>query len=103
MQVDKSPWAWAKAILLLVLGIVMLALLAEPLTHTVQKFSTSANIPSFYASFVLVPLATTARTAISAIRAAKQKIPKTTSLTFSEVCIYPHIDLGLIVLSSSTN
>lgn len=101
-RVDKSAGAWAKAILLLVLGIAMLAVLAEPLIHTVQKFSTSANIPSFYASFVLVPLATSARTAISAIRAAKQKIPKTTSLTFSEIYdgVFMNNVLGFSVLLS---
>lgn len=64
----------------------MLAVLAEPLIHSVQKFSSSANIPSFYVAFVLVPLATSARTAISAIRAVREKIPKSTLLTFSEVC-----------------
>lgn len=75
-----------KAISLLVLGIAMLAVLAEPLIHSVQKFSSSANIPSFYVAFVLVPLATSARTAFSAIQAVSEKIPKSTSLTFSEVC-----------------
>ena len=84
---DRSARAWIKAIFLLVVGIVMLAVLAEPLIHSVQKFATSADIPSFYVAFVLVPLATSARTAISAIRAVRDKIPKNTRLTFSEVRI----------------
>lgn len=84
---DRSARAWIKAIFLLVVGIVTLAVLAEPLIHSVQKFATSANIPSFYVAFVLVPLATSARTAISAVRAVRDKIPKNTRLTFSEVCV----------------
>lgn len=101
-KVDKSAWAWTKAIMLLVLGIAMLAVLAEPLIHSVQKFSTAANIPSFYVAFVLVPLATSARTAISAIRATKQQIPKTTSLTFSEIYdgVFMNNVLGFSVLLS---
>lgn len=83
---ETSPWEWTKAIALLVLGIVMLALLAEPLIESVHSLSTSANIPPFFVAFVLVPLATNARVAISAIRSASRKIPRTTSLTLSEVC-----------------
>nr|XP_043620105.1 sodium/calcium exchanger NCL2-like [Erigeron canadensis] len=84
-DVDKSVWAWTQAIMLLVLGIAMLALLAEPLIHSVQKVSNSATIPSFFVSFVLVPLATNARAAVSAIQTASQRKERTTSLTFSEI------------------
>lgn len=82
---NTSVWEWTKAIALLVLGIVMLALLAEPLIESVHSLSTSADIPPFFVAFVLVPLATNARVAISAIRSASRKIPRTTSLTLSEV------------------
>ncbi|KAI3703890.1 hypothetical protein L1987_74086 [Smallanthus sonchifolius] len=74
-----------KAIILLIVGIFMLTVLAEPLVESVRKFSESVNIEPFYVSFILVPLATNARTAIAAIRAANQKRHPTTSLTFSEV------------------
>lgn len=70
--VARSHWAWTKAIMLLMLGIAMLALLAKPLIHSVQKVSTGANIPSFFVSFILVPLATNARAAISAIKTTNQ-------------------------------
>ena len=63
----------------------MLTFLAEPLVESVRKFSDSVKIQPFYVSFILVPLATNARTAIAAIQAAKQKRHHTTSLTFSEV------------------
>ncbi|XP_017246342.1 sodium/calcium exchanger NCL1 [Daucus carota subsp. sativus] len=101
-NVDRSARAWGKAIFLLVVGIVMLAVLAEPLIHSVQKFATSADIPSFYVAFVLVPLATSARTAISAIRAVRDKIPKNTRLTFSEIYdgVFMNNVLGFSVLLS---
>ncbi|KAI3789556.1 hypothetical protein L2E82_02355 [Cichorium intybus] len=83
--VDRSNWAWTKAITLLILGIAMLALLAEPLIHSVQNVSAAANIPSFFVSFIFVPFATNARAAISAIQTTSQKKERTTSLTFSEL------------------
>lgn len=86
--VDRSLWAWMKAIMLVVAGIAILAVLAEPLIESVQRFSQSATLPSFFISFILVPLATNARGAISAITAARKKKPRTTSLTFSEVCSF---------------
>ena len=86
--VENSPQAWMKAIMYLVIGIITLSVLAEPLIESVQKFSESAGIPSFFISFILVPLATNARAATSAISTASHKTPRTTSLTFSEV-IFP--------------
>lgn len=75
-----------RPIALLVLGILMLTVLVEPLTQSVRIFSESVKIAPFYVSFILIPLATNARTAFAAIRAAKQKTRHTISLTFSEVC-----------------
>ena len=83
--IDKSPLAWGKAIALLLLGIVMLGLLAEPLIGSVRDFSSSANLSSFFVAFVFVPLATNARLAVSAIAEAREKKLKTNSLTLSEV------------------
>ncbi|KAK4398339.1 Sodium/calcium exchanger NCL2 [Sesamum angolense] len=71
--IDKSVLAWTKAIALVVLGIVMLGLLAEPLIHSVQNLSEAANIPSFFIAFIFVPLATNARIAISAISEVRRK------------------------------
>ncbi|XP_011000237.1 PREDICTED: uncharacterized protein LOC105107867 isoform X3 [Populus euphratica] len=83
--VDKSSWAWFKAIMSMVLGAAILSVLAEPLIHSVQNFSEDAGIPSFFVSFVLAPLATNARAATSAITTACRKKSITTSLTFSEI------------------
>ncbi|XP_071691916.1 sodium/calcium exchanger NCL2-like [Rutidosis leptorrhynchoides] len=98
--VDRSNWAWTKAIMMLVLGITMLALLAEPLIHSVQNVSSSANIPSFFVSFIFVPFATNARAAISAIKTASKKNERTTSLTFSELYdgVFMNNVLGFFVL-----
>ncbi|KAK1439621.1 hypothetical protein QVD17_05441 [Tagetes erecta] len=99
-DVDRSMWAWTKAVMLLVLGIAMLALLAEPLIHSVQNVSNSATVPSFFISFILVPLATNARAAVSAIQTASKKKERTTSLTFSEIydVVFMNNVLGLSVL-----
>ncbi|KAB2615956.1 hypothetical protein D8674_022544 [Pyrus ussuriensis x Pyrus communis] len=98
--IDKSKWAWVKAITYLVLGFVVLAVLAEPLIDSVQNLSIAASIPSFLVAFVLVPLATNARQATSAIKAASKKTPRTTSLTFSEIYggVFMNNVLGFSVL-----
>ncbi|KAI3769300.1 hypothetical protein L6452_00401 [Arctium lappa] len=98
--VDRSGWAWTKAIMLVVLGIAVLALLAEPLIHSVQNVSNSATISSFFVSFVLVPLASNARVAVSAIKTASQRKERTTSLTFSEIYdgVFMNNVLGFSVL-----
>ncbi|KAK9056945.1 hypothetical protein SSX86_024310 [Deinandra increscens subsp. villosa] len=99
-DVDRSVWAWTQAIILLVVGIAMLALLAEPLIHSVQNVSNSATIPSFFVSFILVPLATNARAAVSAIETVSQRKDRTTSLTFSEIYdgVFMNNVLGFSVL-----
>lgn len=97
--IDKSPFAWFKAISLVVLGIVTLGLLAEPLINSVRNFSTSTSTPSFFIAFILVPVATNSRIVISAIREARRKKLHTTSLTFSEVRFFPftHVDMSCFI------
>jgi len=94
--VDKSSWAWFKAIMSMVLGAAILSVLAEPLTQSVQNFSEDAGIPSFFVSFVLAPLATNARAATSAITTACRKKSITTSLTFSEVCRWTRLNFSFL-------
>ncbi|KAL6196587.1 hypothetical protein ACLB2K_032201 [Fragaria x ananassa] len=98
--VDKSLWGWFKAISYMVIGFVVLAVLAEPLIDNVEDFSTAAGIPSFFVAFVLVPLATNARQAASAISAASSQTPRTTDLTFSEIYggVFMNNVLGFSVL-----
>ncbi|XP_073156727.1 sodium/calcium exchanger NCL2-like [Henckelia pumila] len=101
-SVDKSALAWMKAIFLLALGIVMLGVLAEPLIHSVRGFSKATSLPSFYVAFVLVPLATNARLAVSAITESRRKKLHTISLTLSEIygTVFMNNILGLAVLLS---
>ncbi|KAI3835399.1 hypothetical protein MKX03_034489 [Papaver bracteatum] len=100
--IENKTKAGCKAGLLLVLGISVLSLLAEPLIEVVQDFSNSVNLPSFFVSFVLLPVATNSRRAVSAIVSASRKNPRTTSLTFSEIygSVFMNNVLGLIALLS---
>ncbi|KAL3652602.1 hypothetical protein CASFOL_002283 [Castilleja foliolosa] len=100
--VDKSSLAWTKAIALILLGLVMLGILAEPLIQSVRKFSTDSNLPSFYVAFIFVPLATNARIAVSAISESRKKKLQITSLTMSEIygTVVMNNILGLTVLIS---
>ena len=86
--VDKSVWAWVKAIIYVVVGIAMLSILAEPLIESVRRFSNSAGINAFFISFILIPLATNAKKAISAVKEAGHKKPRSISLAISEVSHY---------------
>lgn len=85
--IDRTILAWTKAVSLVVIGITMLGLLAEPLIHSVQSLSKSADVSSFFIAFIFVPLASNARITISAINEVRRKKRNINSLTFSEVCL----------------
>ncbi|GAB2216076.1 hypothetical protein Drorol1_Dr00023843 [Drosera rotundifolia] len=74
-----------KAVLLLVLGTIIAAVFADPLVDAVDNFSDATSIPSFFISFIFLPLATNSSEAVSAIIFASRKMKRTTSLTFSEL------------------
>ncbi|RWR91752.1 EF-hand domain-containing protein [Cinnamomum micranthum f. kanehirae] len=74
-----------KAGLMLLLGTVIAVAFADPLVDSVTDFSNATNIPSFFISFIAMPLATHSREAMSAIIFARRKKQRTTSLTFSEI------------------
>lgn len=74
-----------KALLLLVVGTAIAAAFADPLVDAVDNFSTATNIPTFFISFIALPLATNSSEAVSAIIFATRKKRKSASLTFSEV------------------
>ncbi|CAJ1957529.1 unnamed protein product [Sphenostylis stenocarpa] len=99
--VDKSIRAWLKAILYVVLGIAMLSILAEPLTESVHNFSKGVGLHPFFMSFILVPLATNAREAASAIKEVRDKKPRTTSLAISEIYggVFMNNILGFLAIS----
>uniref|UniRef100_A0A0V0IP99 Putative sodium/calcium exchanger family protein-like n=1 Tax=Solanum chacoense TaxID=4108 RepID=A0A0V0IP99_SOLCH len=74
-----------KAVLLLLLGTVIAAVFADPLVDAVNNFSSATRIPSFFISFIALPLATNSSEAVSAIIFASRKKLRSASLTFSEL------------------
>ncbi|PIA58975.1 hypothetical protein AQUCO_00400083v1 [Aquilegia coerulea] len=76
---------WATPISLLLLGTFILSLSSQPLVGSVQQFSKAAGIPSFFVSFVIIPLATNTRRAKSIIASANKKKRRMTFLAFSEI------------------
>ncbi|KAL8129787.1 hypothetical protein V2J09_018942 [Rumex salicifolius] len=74
-----------KAVLMLLFGTVIAAMFADPLVDAVDNFSDATSIPSFFISFIFLPLATNSSEAVSAIIFASRKKRKTASLTFSEL------------------
>ncbi|XVE80052.1 hypothetical protein DITRI_Ditri14bG0108100 [Diplodiscus trichospermus] len=81
----KSPgWISFKAVLMLLLGTFIAVAFANPLVDAVDNFSDATSIPSFFISFIALPLASSSD-AVSAIFFASRKKKRTTSLTFSEL------------------
>ncbi|WZZ47615.1 hypothetical protein YC2023_043874 [Brassica napus] len=85
-EVADPKWVTIKAALLLLLGAAIAAAFADPLVDTVNNFSAATGIPSFFISFIALPLATNSSEAVSAIIFASRKKIRTASLTFSELC-----------------
>lgn len=83
--VANTKWVALKASLLLLLGAVIAAAFADPLVDAVDNFSTATSIPTFFISFIALPLATNSSEAVSAVIFATRKKQRTASLTFSEI------------------
>ena len=87
VEAVKNPkWITFKAVMMLLLGTVIAAVFADPLVDAVDNFSDATSIPTFFISFIALPMATNSSEAVSAIIFASRKKIRTTSLTFSEVC-----------------
>ncbi|KAJ6793694.1 uncharacterized protein M6B38_130730 [Iris pallida] len=84
-SVDNPTWTTLKAVSLLMLGTAVAAIFADPLVDAVDNFSTATSIPSFFISFIAMPLATNSSEAVSALIFASRKKQRTSSLTFSEI------------------
>ncbi|CAL5336002.1 unnamed protein product [Camellia sinensis] len=83
--VENPKWTSLNAVLMLVVGTIIAAAFADPLVDAVDNFSNATSIPSFFISFIALPLATNSSAAVSAIIFASRKRMRSTSLTFSEV------------------
>ncbi|TVU17076.1 hypothetical protein EJB05_33088, partial [Eragrostis curvula] len=83
--IENKGWYTTKAVLLLLLGAAVAAAFADPLVDTIHNFSNATHIPSFFISFIALPLATKSSEAISVIFTACRRKKKTADLAFSEV------------------
>nr|XP_023896594.1 sodium/calcium exchanger NCL-like [Quercus suber] len=83
--VEKSERSIIKAVLLLLLGTIIAAAFADPLVDTTDNFADATGFPAFFISFIVLPLATSSRDTVSAIRLASQDKRHTASLSFSEI------------------
>ncbi|KAI6690344.1 hypothetical protein NL676_027172 [Syzygium grande] len=83
--VENAKMTSLKAVGLIVLGTVIAAAFADPLVDAVDNFSDATSIPTFFISFIALPLATNSSEAVSAIIFASRKRKTTSSLTFSEL------------------
>lgn len=81
----SMTWPFSKSVFQVILGIAVLTFFSGPLMTNIEQISDAIGVPSFFISFVIVPAAMNAATAISAIFPASQKSSRTASLTFSEV------------------
>ncbi|CAO2833334.1 unnamed protein product [Amaranthus hypochondriacus] len=84
-EIENPKATTIKAILFLVLGTIIAAVFADPLVDAVDNFSNATSIPSFFISFIALPLATNSSEAVSAIIFASRKKRRSASLTFSEL------------------
>ncbi|KAF2317804.1 hypothetical protein GH714_041118 [Hevea brasiliensis] len=82
--VENPRWIYTKAVSLLLLGTIIAAVFADPLVDAVNNFSVATSIPSFFISFIALPLANSSD-AVSAITFASRKTVRTASLTFSQL------------------
>lgn len=97
--VENVPLVWFQSVSLLLLGTVIAAAFADPLIDAVKNFSSATSIPSFFVSFIAMPLATNSSEAVSAIIFAHRKQKTTASLTFSEVCFSHNFSFSIFWVS----
>ncbi|KAL5716363.1 hypothetical protein ACHQM5_018072 [Ranunculus cassubicifolius] len=82
---ENSFWAYLNSISLLLLGMIMLMILASPLTTSVVNFSNALDIPSSYISYIVVPFVSNYRRTLAAFNNVKQKTETSASLTLSTI------------------
>ncbi|PSR96389.1 Vacuolar cation/proton exchanger like [Actinidia chinensis var. chinensis] len=92
-EVENPKWTSIKAACLLLVGTLIAAAFADPLVDAVDNFSDATSIPSFFISFIVLPLATNSSEAVSAIIFASRKRLRSSSLTFSEEQALQPLDL----------
>ncbi|XP_019167781.1 PREDICTED: uncharacterized protein LOC109163484 isoform X2 [Ipomoea nil] len=84
-QNDDEGTKKIKAALFSFLGAAIAAAFANPLVDAIKSFSCATNIPTFFISFIALPLATNSSKALWATIIASRKKLDSASLTFSEL------------------
>lgn len=74
-----------KAVLLLLGGTIIAGVFADPLVDAVDAFSDSISIPTFFVSFILLPLASNSSEGVSSVMFSARKKRKNFSLTYSQI------------------
>ncbi|KAI3741674.1 hypothetical protein L1987_59348 [Smallanthus sonchifolius] len=80
-----SIWAYLEALGLVLIGIVVAVLIAQPLIMNVANLATDANIPSFFIPYFVIPCAIGIPRLLSTITSARQKTRRAASLTLSRI------------------
>lgn len=84
-EVDNRKKIYLKAVMLMLGGAIIAGIFADPLVDAVDNFSDATSIPSFFISFIIMPLATNSSEGVSALIFASRKKKRTASLTYSEI------------------
>lgn len=84
-KVDNPYQFYLKAVSLMLGGAVLAGIFADPFVDAVDNFSDATSIPSFFISFIAMPLATNSSEGVSALIFASRKKTQTASLTYSEI------------------
>ncbi|KAF5943876.1 hypothetical protein HYC85_017953 [Camellia sinensis] len=92
-------WDCLKSVLQIILGVAIVTFLAEPMIYSTLDLSVALGLPTFYISFVIIPIALKFKLAVSAIFPASQKSLRTASLTFSENPLWCHNHMKMVDLS----
>jgi len=66
-------------------GVILAGIFADPLVDAVDNFSDATNIPSFFISFIIMPLATNSSVGVAAFTFVRQKKKRAASLTYSQI------------------
>lgn len=83
-NVKNANWHTSKAVVMLLLGTIVAAVVADPLVDAVDNFSTATSIPSFFVSFVILPFVSSSEIVSTLIFVSRKK-QRTASLAYSEV------------------
>lgn len=86
-DVKNGRWHASKAVLMLLLGTILAAVVADPLVDAVDNFSTATSIPTFFVSFVILPFVSSSEIVSTLIFVSRKK-QRSASLAYSEVQFY---------------